>query len=532
MDLMRYWIFAGIVVGLSAGCSKPDDPKAKEGEACTVDADCESGLACRNDVCVARTVTDGGMDAGGDGMTEEGDMTIGPVEDEDYFISYILQDAEDNTTLWVYNTASGEHTQVSPDGTDCRLGCWLSDDLSTLITAQSNAAQFDILTTPLDTTFATSGNTMTIAQSVRRIEVHGNTVTYVKEDGGVNNAYYQNLGGGGETLVGAIGQANATEGDWYVASESNTGVLYNATLQTLEVKIGELGSELEELTYTLNSENYQETSGSYFGGSIPTAFSDDGKLMAMVTQKAPLDYNLCENASECLGPGQRCGRFGRCAAIEVAVHFFDLDNLDNLGEPCSADEACGPVHTCDIPAEDAVDQAVCIPRRVVLGLPGQQMQNGQTGCAITDGNEDYYYTDIRAPISFGADGNLYLTGARACGDFNIEDTDILRLSPESSDFQVVWGNEGVNFSPDDCYDPVEEKVDVTNCTVWIERAIVSPGGNELAFIGTNPNVVEPALAETNVDMWTVKRNGEDHAWVGKHGELSVVKDIRVHPPRQ
>jgi hypothetical protein len=90
----------------------------------------------------------------------------------------------------------------------------------------------------------------------------------------------------------------------------------------------------------------------------------------------------------------------------------------------------------------------------------------------------------------------------------------------------------VNFSPDDCYDPVEEAVDVTNCTVWIERAMISPGGNELAFIATNPNVVEPALAATNVDLWTVKRNGADHAWVGEHGELSVVEDVRVHPPRQ
>jgi hypothetical protein len=532
MQMMKWWLFATIVVGLGAGCSKPDeDPKAGEGEACTVDADCQSGLACRGDVCVKRSGTDTGLDAGGDASGDD-DMGTGPVEDEDYFISYILQDAQDNTTLWVYDTATGQHTQVSPDGADCRLGCWLSDDLGTLITAQSNEAAFDVLTTPLNTSFETDGNATPIASGVRRIEVRGNIVTYVKEEGGSNNAYYQELGGGGETLVGTIGEANATEGDWHLDPESSAGVLYNATLQTLDVKIGELGDELQELTYTLNSENYQMTSGSYFGGSIPTAFSPDGKRMAFVTQKAPLDYNLCDDASECLGPGQRCGQFGRCAAIEVAVHFFDLDNLDNLGEACSADDTCGPVHTCDIPAEDAVDQAVCIPRRVVLGLPGDQMQNGQTGCALTEGNEDYHYTDIRSPISFGPDGDLYLTAARACGEFNIEDTDILRLSPESSDYSVVWGNDGVNFSPDDCYDPVEEAVDVTNCTVWIERAMISPGGNELAFIATNPNVVEPALAATNVDLWTVKRNGADHAWVGEHGELSVVEDVRVHPPRQ
>lgn len=522
----------GVVAAV--GCSKPEEePKGKEGDSCAVDADCESDLACRDSVCVPKAV-DPDMGGTGDGGNNGGDAGNNgsnntPVEDEDFVVSYVLEDRDDNRTLWVYDSSNGEHTRVSPEGSDCRLGCWLSEDLSTFVTAVANGPNFDVLTSDVGADFALGGAPMPLVTNVRRIEVIGNLVTYVKEDAGQNKAYYTNLSGGGETLIGVIGEAVATEGDWFVDPAAQKAVVYNATLQTMDVKIADLGEEVGAAAFTIDSTNYQETSGSYFGGNIPTAFSPDGKYMALVTQKAPMDYGLCENASECIGVGERCGRFGRCSVIEVVVHFFDLASLDNLGEPCSADSACGPVHTCDIPAEDAVDQATCIPRRVVLGLPGQQMQNGQTGCALTAGNDDLVYTDVRAPISFGPGGNLYLTAARACGEGNIERTDIVKLSPTSSDIQIAYGNEGNPFDPDKCWSEAENRPDVTNCVAWIERAVVSPGGNALAFVATNPNVTDVSLAQTHVDLWTVLRNGENHDWVGAHPELEVVKTLSVHP---
>ncbi len=527
---MRWMCVLSLVVAVS--CSKKDDPLAKEGESCAVDADCESNLACRDSVCVARADSDmGGAD--GMDMTETPNNT--PIEDEDYFIAYTIRDRESTDTLWIYDTSNGTHKKVTPDGADCQLGCWVSEDLGWYLTARANGANFDVMAAPLTGSFALDGALMPIVVDVRRIEVVGNTVSFVREDAGENKAYYRPLDGASDILIGVIGAVNTTEGDWHIDPATNRGVLYNATLQTMDVKIGELGGELTQLSYTIDSSNYQETSGSYFGGSIPTAFSDDGKVMALVTQKAPNDYNLCDNEVDCTGIGQRCGRFGRCSAIEVAVQFFDLSRVTgdpgHLGQPCSADDACGRIHTCDIPAEDAVDQAVCVPRRVVLGLPGQQMQNGQTGCALTEGNENYFYTDLRSPITFGADGGLYLTGARNCGDLDIEHTAILRLTPTSNTIETVFGNAGKDFSADDCFDVVENKVDVTNCTIWVQRAVVSPGGNSLAFIGTNPNVTEPQLAQSNVDLWTVRRDGTQHDWVGDHPEREVVRSITVHPGR-
>ena len=520
-----------VLVGTLAlsACSKEDEPTLKnEGESCSLDKDCADGLACRDAVCVIAAVSDMGTgDGGGDASPNNDNNT--PVEDEDYIISYVIRDFSSTDTVWVYDANRGTHTQVTPEGEECQLGCWITDDLSTYVDARANGPNFDVWAGDIGGDWTVS-NREIIAANVRRIEVVGNAITFVREEAGDNKAYYQPIGGS-ERLVGSIGSVTSTEGDWHLEPEQNLAVVYNATLQTMDVKIGDLDQEVTQLTYTIDSSNYQETSGSYFGGSIPTAFSRDGSVMALVTQKAPNDYNLCANESECTGVGQRCGRFGRCSVIEVAVHFFDLDNLGTLNQPCSADDSCGGIHTCDIPAETAVDQAVCIPRRVVLGLPGQQMQNGETGCALTSGNDDLFYTDVRAPISFGPDGDLYLTAARACDELDIEHTAILRVTPNNGNYAVVYGNDGKDFSPDDCYDPVEEDVDVTNCTVWIQRALVSPQGNELVFVGTNPNVIEPGLAQSNVDVWTVKRDGSDHNWVGEHEELDVVRSIRVHPPR-
>lgn len=523
-------VWSGIVV---AGCSKPDeDPKAGEGDACSVDADCASGLACRQDVCVtaASNVDMGGGDAGdaGDNGGANNANNVS-VEDEDFVVSYILEEFSGDRSLWVYDSVTGEHTRVSPEDVDCRLGCWISKDLSTFVYARSAGMNFDVFSLPVGADYSVSGTPATVTQNARRVDVVDDFVTYVRETEGENVAYYQPVTGGGETVVGSIGSAMATEGDWFFDPDSGKAVVYNATLQTLDVRIGDFGSEVGEAAFVIDSTNYQETSGSYFGGDIPTAFSPDGKFMALVTQKAPMDYNSCESGADCVGPGQRCGRFDRCSVIEVVVHFFDLENLDNLGEPCSADFACGEVHRCDIPAEDAVSEATCIPRRIVLGLPGQQMQEGQTGCALTAGNEELKYTNVRDPLTFAPDGRLYLVAARDCQEGETEQTDILSLSPTSSDVSVAYGMQGEPFDPDKCWSEAEQRVDTTECTPWIERSAVSAEGNVLAFIGTNPNVTDPALAESNVDLWTVQRDGENHAWVGNHQELEVLKSLDIHP---
>lgn len=524
------WITAALTA-TAIGCSKEPDPLAAEGESCSIDADCESTLACRNEVCVARAGTGNNVrdpDAGPE--DDGGPDTPDPVVDEDYVVSYTVRNLNNEDTLWVYDTDADEHTRVTPDGETCNRGCYISDSLGHYIYSEANGPNFNVFVAPLDASFTPGAGTQ-IAENVRRVGVIGDHVTYVREEG-LNVAYAYNLANGSEVKIGVIGDPAGTEGDWTFDPASGHAVVYSPTLQTLDVRIGSFGAEISDVTYTVDSSNFQETSGSYYGSTIPTAFSRDGNVMAMLTLSGPNDYGLCSSANDCTdGPGQRCGRFGRCSAIEVAVRFFDMNKLDNLGNPCSADAACGGIHTCDIPAETAVDQAVCMPRRVALGLPAQQLQQGETGCALTSGNDDYFYTEVRAPLTFGEDGQVYLTAARACGDLNMEHTAILRINPDNGAKTTVYSNEGEGFVADNCYNAAESAIDVTNCTIWVQRAALSPKANQLVFVGTNPNVTEPGLAQTNVDLWIVDRDGANHAWVGGRPQAERVRTFTVHPPR-
>lgn len=525
---------------LVAACSddKNESPKKSEGESCVVDSECATGLLCRNDICVAQTNTDCDSgdcgDAGGDASSNNPNNSV--VVDEDYYISYLLQNSIDNTVnLRLLDTATGETVTVNPDGVDCLRGCWLNESLTkfySLATNVESPGTFDILATGLDDAKKSTGASTTVATAVRAVELIGDGILYVKASGENNIAYYLDSTGT-EIEVGVIGGAQTTEGDALVSPENDTTVVYNAQLQTLDISVGTLGTPISaaDKIYTIDSQNYQEVSGSYFGGNVPSAVSRDGKYLAVLTTKAPLDTNACTDASQCTGVGERCGRFGRCSSIQLAVHFIELAKADNLGQPCSGNDACGPVHICDIPSDTQLDKAVCAPRRVALGLPGQQQQGNppQSGCDLTAGRDDLYFTDVRGPLSFGPDGGLYVVGARDCNELNMPDSGILRLSPTSDEYAVVFGKQGLDFDDGKCYNAAEQKPDDQNCIVYISSATLSPAGNAFAFMATNPLVVEPSLADSALDVWTVRRDGEQRKWVGDNTELRSVTSLRVHP---
>lgn len=521
---MRHFLILSLFSISVLACSSDEEPTlSKEGGVCAISSDCESGLACREKVCVGTVKTD----VGDSDMSDDMAQTNNGVEQEDYILSYIME-ISNSRGLFAYDTKTKTETKVSPDDVSCALGCFLSKDLKTLLFATQNGPAFDLKTLPV-TDLVASGTATTLKTSVRRADLQGNTVTYVREEGGTTTAYYLDLADGVEKTIGTIGTAAGTEGDWFLAPETDTAVLFLPSLQTMDIAVGTLGEPLE-VKYTINSENYQEVSGSYFGGNIPTDITNDGKIMAVLTQSAPLDYNACDNDSQCTqGPGQICGFKNRCAAIELAVHFFDLEKLDNLGAACSADDTCGPIHTCDIPAADQIDKAVCKPRQIKLGLPGQQTQGNpaKSGCELSAGNKEYYYTTGRS-IHFGPDNNLYLAAERDCGEQNVPDSGVIKLSPTKNEAVTSFGSEAGGFNPDDCYNTTENRVDVTNCSPYISNALISPGGNDIIFMGTNPNVVEFGLAKKNIDLWRVKRDGSGKEWIGNHSELDVVKNIRIH----
>jgi hypothetical protein len=67
------------------------------------------------------------------------------------------------------------------------------------------------------------------------------------------------------------------------------------------------------------------------------------------------------------------------------------------------------------------------------------------------------------------------------------------------------------------------------CNVYVDGALLSPGGNEFAFTATNMNVTDPSLAKSTLDIWTVLSNGEDVSWEAEHNQDKTVKSFNVHP---
>lgn len=525
---MRYLLLLllSIFSVFSFACSGDEPTLAKEGGACELSKDCEDGLACRASVCVKSTVapTDVGMNDTDMGMDMKKDP---PVMDEEYAVSYLLE-KDQKRNLFVYDTKTKMHTQVNPDNVPCASGCWLTDDKKMMLFLDRNGPNFNIKSLPVVDSKAT-GTPKTVQSAIRNVNVLGNVIFYTKKEGLNTKAFFMALADSVEKEVGVINKEGGTVGGAFIDPLANKAAIFRPTLNTLEISFGELGTQLPKI-YTIDSSNYQTNSGSYYGGNVPTAMSQDGKVMAIYVNSAPLNYKACESDSECTeGPGQICGWKKRCTARENAVLFFDVDKLENLGSACSADDVCGPIHTCDIPSPKQVDKAVCVPRHVKLGLPAKLTQSKppKAGCELTAGNPDFYYTAVQAP-HFGANNKLYLVAERDCGELDTPDSGIISLSPTSTEIEVVFGLDKTGYIGDNCWDPVENKIDTKKCHPYITSALLSPAGNDIVFIGTNPNTTDFEKADDFLDIWRVKRDGTKKEWIGNHSELEVAKSIHVH----
>jgi len=544
------------------GCSREPEPEptlAGEGEECVIDGDCEQGLSCRNQVCITSNVPD--MTGGGDDMDNpDDDMTSSnnqtTVEDEDYVISYVLEkgsgDEKGRKFLWAVDTATGAQTQVTTTSSHCELGCWLSKDLSYFVyirPSSQGVAAFDVYATSVEDLQA-QGDGSVIAESVERVLFKGDMVTYMRDNGSGKTAFYLELGATQEQTIGELsvkGDSRETQDSWHISSTAGKAVTFSPSLQSLSIRVADIGSSITsaDQIHVIDGSNYQETGGSYFGSNIPVAFSPDGRYMALLTT-APNNYNTCEGNGDCdAAKGRHCGEDKLCTAREVTVRTFDLMALDEIsdgngdGAECTSDSECSSAHECYIPSDFQLDLARCVPRRIVLGLPNTPTQPrvgnvpSREGCELTQEIDGYEYTDVRPPLVFGPDNNLYVTAARECGgrggEINMGDTDILRISPNGGMIDVVSGNMGENFDAEKCYDLANRDYTIPGCVIYIRNAMLSPNGQELAFLGTNLDVTDVSKAASTLDVWSVLSNGENREWLGRNDLFDEVLRLDVHP---
>jgi len=543
----------GLLAAAAAGCSKEPD-KGQKGDDCEVNKDCESPLLCRNNTCVEGTGGDTGTDA--DGGTDVGDAADTDdgldAEPEDYYISYLMRDqaGSDPGQLRVYSTADQSHTRVSPDSISCFSNCWLTRDMNHFVyTENAGGDKVDVMVAQVDDELKAEGTGSPLVEEVRDVSVEGDHVTYLRPGASGGTAFFRTIPDGEEKHVGDIGQ----EGDWFVEPESDIGVVYQVggSAQSMAIRVGTATEPPGDGGFELGGPNFQQESGSYFGGNIMTAASRDGQLLAFATTGAPNDYGYCTrqqsndawSSEECDTSNVfKCGTEQRCTRLEVTVHIIDTEATDELGQQCDGPNDCSDYHECYTPSPSRQDEAMCIPGRAVVGVPktDQGPNRSTSGCQTVKQDDSIDYTGINGPLTFDGDHNVYMVGTRdqSClGDDGTPSSKIIRVDAETRDYTAVEGL-GVDetFEGGQCWDSEENDIDIENCQVYVDSARISPGGNELAYSATNPLTMvgeQSSVITQNLFVWHVLKDGSDR-WYTGDGEENVrtskeVRSLQVHP---
>ena len=509
---------------------------AGQGESCDSTSDCKSGLSCVSGTCQS----DNG-DAGNDGGIE-------PTAEE-YYISFSLEPATGGGgqgRLMLYSTADNSLTQVSPDSVDCRGNCYVSTDLSRFVHWEQSGGDATIYSAPLNDELKATGQGELIKTGVNEPTPFGNYIGFRISQGEDDRAALMPVDGSGEQNIATVG------GGWQIrpdndADPNNDRLMLFDTgsgAQTLNIQAGRVGNIGSAETVTLGGSNYQEESGSYFGTPFTASISPDGAIGAYLGTGMPNNYSVCEReqeaepySSEDCDSSYRCGTDQLCVRLEVTVNLIDFDNADNLGTQCSQPGACGDIHECNIPSPQRVDEARCIPGRVALGVPQDPAQNGMSGCQIVSSDDSIDFTSANGPMTWDNQNNLYLVGQRnreCLGDYELPAGQVVKINPtaDEKDYEIVGGlGSTETLDLNNCYDPDTESIVVEGCNAFISEAVVSPGGNEIAFAGTNPNISTPGLGSELLYLWRMLRD-DSQRWFTGDAETTpnnTISNLNVHP---
>lgn len=537
----------------TTGCSNDSDDSQKsgQGEECSLNKDCKTGLVCREDVCKGGG---GGADAGIDGGATDGGTNpdTGPEpEQEDYFISYEIEDQTNPELagqLWVYSTGEDDHQQVSPDGLSCTSNCWLTRDMEHFVyTEAAGGGLFDVQVVETNGEFPVERPGTTILEDVRDVGVRGNQVTYLQPGDSGGTAFVREIPDGQPQNVGDIG----SKGDWFVDVATDTGMLYSVGQSTasMSASFGSATSRESDKTVELGGRNFQRESGSYFGGQILSTVSPDGRVAAFVAsaEGAPNNYSYCTrqeqqdawSSEQCDGDRYfKCGTENRCTRLEVTVHTVDMENRSELGQSCQNSQQCGPYHECYVPSPQRQNEARCIPGRTVLGVPrtNQGPERETSGCKIVAEDDSIDFNGVSGPLSFDQQNNLYVVGTRdrSClqEDYDTDVSQIVRIDPRERDYEILEGY-GVQdgYRAGDCWSQQEDDIDIEDCRVYVGSAITSPQGNELAYTATNPLTMSARQADSATFVWHMLRDGSERWYTGDKEDRATreVKSVRVHP---
>lgn len=544
----NYWMNTALAAvflasGALAGCSSDsgeDDPQA-----CETKEECPEGFSCSDEgICVDSALLN----------EEEGPP---PIEEEEYQVSFmsvrpgIGAELPPEAKVQLVSVPEGTVQDLLTEEVELEFQCATARTCSVTpdqkffvaIREGEEPGEYDIYSAAFDAdTAEVVGTPEKILSKVINPRLRGNGVIFDRVEQETYVAYYREFGSTEDVQVATLAHISSSPTQFWDADPvSGRAIVFVPTLDAIDIRIGTISGGVTTNNHIINfgRNNFPGDAGSFYVSQHPVGFSPDGRFVA-IKMEGPNAHGACQLNSDCQGTSQICGTENRCVALETTLHIIDMDHFLTLEDPCNSHEMCGPVHRCDSPAANLEDGR-CMPQRAVIGVPHFPAQGDpvMAGCVATREDGSYSYTDLNGPFTYGPDGRFYAVGRRDCikgrstGDdteANIARSSILAIDPETAEVEEIFGNiAGDDFDDARCYNEATRETVTEDCVIDILSAQLSPEGNDLVFLGTNPSVTTPQLASQIYDIWRVRRDGEDHQWVGKNSTLFRANGFVVHP---
>ncbi len=518
---------------MSMGCNGDDDPLT-----CETHEECGEGQFCDQEgFCVEGEPPEN---------QNQNQNQIPDIEDEDYLVSILGRTSTPpvDAVFRVVGSRDESSSTIDP-GVDCAVAsvCGITADMSTFVVAEdAGGGSLQVSRAPFDPSTMTVGDFDSWLTGVSNVRLRHNGVLFNRVEDDLNVGYYGDAITGEEHRVADLHQVGTDPGRrWDADPVADRAVVYIPTLNSLDFRIGTVfgGVAGSDYVTTFGRENRPGDAGSNYDGEHPAGFSEDGRYVAIRIRTSPNARNNCASDADCTGTSEICGNENRCVALHTAVYVFDMDFAHTIGDSCSSHDDCGPVHRCDSAWEDFQD-GTCRAQRTIVGVPNRPSQGSPSreGCLASREDGSYGFTDAVGPLTFGPDGRLYLVAQRNCvydtatGDdteANIPASVIIAIDPTTGEYEEIFGNTArENFEEIRCFDVDEQRVDITDCMINIDSARLSPDGNDIVFLGSHPSAGTASLASDRFDVWRVRRDGEDHDWIGRMSNMYPVRHFQVH----
>ena len=424
------------------------------------------------------------LDTGNPRDTQTGeDIDVKP-DEEEFYISFFykgrMDDNRDQKILMLIDQDGDDVAVVTPSesGLNCQLGCFLSPDLENIFFQEDPAGEQRLMMADLDENYQVDiSSKQAIATGVTSFQTSGDRLIFMDTERNVFLLDLNNLSSPPEALGGVISE-QTSNGNFFLPPSGDELFMFRCDLSSMTASSLNLDTKTETSIVTFGTPG---STGSFYSGNEPMAVSPDGSMLAVLLTGL-VNKQPCANYDECSAElGEECNQAaGFCQIQMLTLNIVGLNNLGDLGLPCSGEADCDPRHRCDFRDPESAE-GVCMPGVYELGKSLQS-----SGSCLTARAPDEYNKALRSPGWTGDSSRFVFLTKGYCAGFNIDNTAIISVDPTLQSIDYIQANPGQNFPGDECWDPVEEEIIFEKCVVEAEYMVLSPEGHSVVFTANFP----------------------------------------------